>query len=98
MSPTMLTQMHLLLPRRGFGLIGAIFFAMAVLEWFTAVAQLQHRVLDLHWLPATATWYGSPEGDGSDGTAVPFPYISLLCFLRFRVLRVCQDNGTALFL
>ena len=19
------------------------------------------------WLPATATWYGSPDGDGSDG-------------------------------
>ena len=26
-----------------------------------------HRVADLHWYSATATWYGSPDGDGSDG-------------------------------
>lgn len=74
-SPPIQTQMHLLLHCRGFRLIRALFCAAAVLEWFTATAQLQHHVADLHWLPATATWYGSPEGDGSDGTAVPFPYI-----------------------
>jgi len=26
-----------------------------------------HRVVDPEWHPATATWYGSAEGDGSDG-------------------------------
>lgn len=28
-----------------------------------------HRVVDPEWHPATATWYGSAEGDGSDGGA-----------------------------
>lgn len=28
-----------------------------------------HRVTDPHWHPATATWYGAPEGDGSNGTS-----------------------------
>jgi hypothetical protein len=31
-----------------------------------------HRVVDPEWHPATATWYGSAEGDGSDGNVPPW--------------------------
>jgi hypothetical protein len=29
--------------------------------------------LDTHWYPASATWYGDPEGDGSNGNNFIFP-------------------------
>nr|BAK07419.1 predicted protein [Hordeum vulgare subsp. vulgare] len=39
-----------------------------------------HKVVDPEWHQATATWYGSAEGDGSDGelstaTATAIDYI-----------------------
>lgn len=46
-------------------------------------AQPGHTLLDLHWYPATATWYGSPEGDGSDGNRC-FP-LPILLVLRLQI-------------
>jgi hypothetical protein len=44
--------------------------------------------LDAHWYPATATWYGSPEGDGSDGNGFPFT-------LLFAFICIFSSFGTA---
>ncbi|CAN4103333.1 unnamed protein product [Withania somnifera] len=43
--------------------------AVAFFWPFMASAGPLRRVVDTHWYPATATWYGSPEGDGSTGGA-----------------------------
>ncbi|KAG6661464.1 expansin-B3 [Carya illinoinensis] len=48
-------------------------------------AQPGHTLLDLHWYPATATWYGSPEGDGSDGGACGYGSLVDVRPLRARV-------------
>ncbi|KAJ6349002.1 hypothetical protein OIU77_006564 [Salix suchowensis] len=44
-----------------------VVFLKCFLVVFGQQIHSQHKVPDLHWKPATATWYGSPEGDGSDG-------------------------------
>jgi len=47
-----------------------------------------HRVVDPEWHPATATWYGSAEGDGSDGETSHASSI-LTCILHSGF---CDDN------
>ncbi|KAH7843589.1 hypothetical protein Vadar_018475 [Vaccinium darrowii] len=42
-------------------------------------------VSDPHWYPATATWYGSPDGDGSDGGACGYGSLVDVKPLRARV-------------
>lgn len=42
-------------------------------------------VFDRHWYPAAATWYGSPEGDGSDGGACGYGSLVDVKPLRARV-------------
>jgi hypothetical protein len=44
-----------------------VVFLKCFLGVFGQQVHPQHNVADLHWKPATATWYGSPDGDGSDG-------------------------------
>jgi hypothetical protein len=44
-----------------------VVFLKCFLGVFGQQGHPQHNVADLHWKPATATWYGSPDGDGSDG-------------------------------
>jgi hypothetical protein len=42
---------------------------------------------ELEWHPATATWYGSPDGDGSDGTI----HNLISCNLSYFELSPCAD-------
>ncbi|KEH16660.1 expansin-like protein B1 [Medicago truncatula] len=58
---------------------------LAMLPAATAVGQLQHHTLDLHWYPGTATWYGDPEGDGSTGGACGYGTLVDVKPLRARV-------------
>uniref|UniRef100_A0A1D1XLQ3 Expansin-B3 n=1 Tax=Anthurium amnicola TaxID=1678845 RepID=A0A1D1XLQ3_9ARAE len=44
-----------------------------------------NNITDLHWHPATATWYGSAEGDGSDGGACGYETLVDVKPLRARV-------------
>lgn len=64
-------------------------YVMVFLKCFLVVfgqqIHSQHKVADLHWKPATATWYGSPEGDGSDGGACGYGSLVDVKPLRARV-------------
>lgn len=48
------------------------FYSFLVLSSLGLIRRLDGgAAFDLHWYPATATWYGSPDGDGSDGDPLP---------------------------
>ncbi|RVX19938.1 Expansin-B3 [Vitis vinifera] len=49
--------------------LGIGFFWVVVEGLLLVSGQLQHSLSNAHWHSATATWYGSPDGDGSDGGA-----------------------------
>nr|CAB3450468.1 unnamed protein product [Digitaria exilis] len=57
----------------GFFSVHAVLLALLVIAAFLFVSGeasgAAHKVVDPEWHPATATWYGSAEGDGSDGGA-----------------------------
>ncbi|KAG7983602.1 hypothetical protein I3843_04G114900 [Carya illinoinensis] len=60
-------------------------------------AHPQNPALDVHWYPATATWYGSPEGDGSNGGACGYGTLVNMKPMRARVTAVSPAlyrNGT----
>ncbi|XP_030932604.1 expansin-B3-like [Quercus lobata] len=68
------------------GSFGRRFFSIwFLLKCLVVSAQVQKRVPDLHWYPATATWYGDPEGDGSTGGACGYGSLVDVKPLRARV-------------
>ncbi|KAK8714817.1 hypothetical protein V6N13_042166 [Hibiscus sabdariffa] len=70
--------------RGGVGFVTLCFIAL--LQCLTVSSQVPapHKI-DLHWHPATATWYGSPDGDGSDGGACGYGSLVDVKPLRARV-------------
>lgn len=82
-SPTIMNST--MLPHHGFGWFFSSCILLVLLKGLVVSAQVQHRVTDLHWYPATATWYGNPEGDGSDGGACGYGSLVDVRPLRARV-------------
>ncbi|URE06240.1 hypothetical protein MUK42_21146 [Musa troglodytarum] len=64
------------------GLLLLFFFSFSVFWFYYGDS---HPVFDPHWHPATATWYGSPDGDGSDGGACGYGSLVDVRPLRARV-------------
>ncbi|PSS16327.1 Expansin-B16 like [Actinidia chinensis var. chinensis] len=71
--------------RRSFGQFLGFCLVGLVVQILAVSAGPLHRVADLHWYPATATWYGSPDGDGSDGGACGYGSLVDVKPLRARV-------------
>ncbi|CAD5174802.1 expansin-B16-like [Musa acuminata AAA Group] len=61
------------------------FLLLSVFALFCFDTSEPHPVVDPHWHPATATWYGSPNGDGSDGGACGYGSLVDVRPLRARV-------------
>ncbi|KAF3444156.1 hypothetical protein FNV43_RR13846 [Rhamnella rubrinervis] len=74
-----------LLRSGNFGLLLAVIFNCLVVVVVVTSASVPHPLSDPHWQPATATWYGSPEGDGSDGGACGYGSLVDVKPLRARV-------------
>lgn len=59
---------------------------------FAAAKVVPHHLADIHWHPATATWYGNPEGDGSDGELSSLSPVFGLIFVFNLLASVADPN------
>lgn len=60
--------------------------------FFPRLVESHPAIVDLQWHPATATWYGSPDGDGSDGTffalhILDYVWLYFYFYFELRVVR-----------
>ncbi|XP_074580882.1 expansin-B16-like [Curcuma longa] len=64
----------------------SFFYSFLVLSALGLLRRLDGgAAFDPHWYPATATWYGSPDGDGSDGGACGYGTLVDVRPMRARV-------------